>query len=243
MKKIGDEIFKYERLYHIFAWGIALILSLVPWFYNAYGAAGGWCWIQEQYDFLRMVIYYVPMVLVMFGASLNFIQSSLSVHKGNSRKAIQESSRVKFRLHMYIVVFIVLHFFSLLNRIHNFAEPLRPNFILYFLQGLVSPLKGFGNAVIYGLNKAVVSHYRQSLSNCLQPARADNQGEESNDAEGTTTEGQQEIMRADVESLKVATSSNGINIHVPVEERSPWEGLSARSSQQSSKRSSQQSLS
>ena len=41
MKKIGDEIFKYERLYHIFAWGIALILSLVPWFYNAYGAAGG----------------------------------------------------------------------------------------------------------------------------------------------------------------------------------------------------------
>jgi hypothetical protein len=243
VKKIGDEIFKYERLYHIFAWGIALILSMVPWFYNAYGAAGGWCWIQEQYDFLRMIIYYVPMVLVMFGASLNFLQSSLSIRKGNNRKAAQESSRVKFRLHMYILVFILLHFFSLLNRIHNIAEPLQPNFILYFLQGLVSPLKGFGNAVIYGLNKAVVSHYRQALSNCLQSARVENQVEESSDAEGTTTEGPQEITRARVESPKVATSSNGINIHVSEEERSPWEGMSSRSSQRTSQRSSLESLS
>ena len=232
VRKVGNAVFKYEKLYHLLAWGVSLVLACIPLFYDAYGDAGNWCWVQEDFHAIRMVIYFCPMVLIMLAASFNFLQSSLNVRPGRGKKGRMETNRIKFRLHMYILVYVILNFFPLLNRIYNAVEPNRPDFTLYLLQSIIAPLQGFGNAVIYGLNKAVVSHYKVAFSDmcnkcCFRSSKTEDQN--------VTTMIRNEEDLEDRESnrnkdggvdLKVLKPES-VAVKVPLESRSPWEGMRA----------------
>ena len=111
-------------------------------------------------------------------------------------------------------------------------EPNRPDFTLYLLQSIIAPLQGFGNAVIYGLNKAVVSHYKVAFSDmcnkcCFRSSKTKDQN--------VTTMIRNEEDLEDRESnrnkdggvdLKVIKPES-VAVEVPLESRSPWEGMRA----------------
>ena len=224
VKKVGNAIFGFEKTYHLLAWGVPLILAVIPVFLDAYGDAGSWCWIKEQFPALRMVLLYCPLIIIMIAASVNFGQSSLNIRHGSGKAARMESNRIKFRLHLYIVVFVLVNFFSILNRIHGLVEIDNPNFTLHLLQALVSPLQGFANAVIYGLNKAVVSHYKVA---CTDLCRCDRSKARPSAEDGITDAAEVAEKTEDEEETGDKSSTNDLvsNANVSLEIRSPWEGM------------------
>ena len=117
---------------------------------------------MENELYLATFVYHIPLLLVMIMSSINFLVSSISVKAGRDRKTTGETVRIKIRLTMYIVVFVLFHFFEITKKIHMLADSQNPSYGLYFLARLFTPLNGLGNAVVYGLNRAVVNTYRKA---------------------------------------------------------------------------------
>ena len=163
VQRVGNDILKYEKYYHLLTWGTCIILSVVPLFFDGYGDAGNYCWIKMENEiYLATFVYHIPLLLVMIMSSINFLVSSISVKAGRDRKTTGETVRIKIRLTMYIVVFVLFHFFEITKKIHMLADSQNPSYGLYFLARLFTPLNGLGNAVAYGLNRAVVNTYRKA---------------------------------------------------------------------------------
>ena len=60
-------IHKKERSFHIFAWGIPLVLSLLPYSTGSYGPAGHVCWLlgDTTGTAWRFIQFYVPLWAAM----------------------------------------------------------------------------------------------------------------------------------------------------------------------------------
>ena len=48
VQRVGNDILKYEKYYHLLTWGTCIILSVVPLFFDGYGDAGNYCWIKME---------------------------------------------------------------------------------------------------------------------------------------------------------------------------------------------------
>ena len=80
--------------------------------------------------------------------------------------------KIRRRLLLYLGVFILLMAPGLANRIWQAAAPDHsPNFVLLCADSLCGPLQGFGNAVVYGLNKRLRERYRRLCCRCLGRGR------------------------------------------------------------------------
>jgi len=55
----------YQVRYHLFAWGVPILLAFLPQFWHAYGLENGRCWIMSTYPILRFVQFYIPLWLVV----------------------------------------------------------------------------------------------------------------------------------------------------------------------------------
>ena len=53
----------------------------------------------------------------------------------------------------YLGSFLFIRCWAIFNRVQNWAYPGSPVFALAFAQALFSPLQGFCNSLVYGVNK------------------------------------------------------------------------------------------
>jgi len=65
------------------------------------------------------------------------------------------------RFGAYIIVFVIVWTFPILNRIRNLLDPEHPSLVLFIGAALFTPMQGLGNAFIYGWTPSVRDHYRQ----------------------------------------------------------------------------------
>ncbi|XP_072032946.1 cyclic AMP receptor-like protein A isoform X2 [Amphiura filiformis] len=156
---------KYEMLYHLVSWGIALLMSLLPFIGNHYGPAGAWCWIREDSSnatVWRFFMWYGPLfvlIIVMFVAYsyiIYVLKKKVRSWQGTYEPEIERSrqlikSEIK-PLTSYPFIYLALSVFPLINRIQNAANPGNPVFALVLLHALSSPLVGAVNAVVYGMD-------------------------------------------------------------------------------------------
>ncbi|XP_061578954.1 uncharacterized protein LOC133445647 [Cololabis saira] len=52
---------RYERLYHLTAWGGPLVMATAPLIWGYYGPAGAWCWITDDHVAWRFGIRHRPL--------------------------------------------------------------------------------------------------------------------------------------------------------------------------------------
>ncbi|KAI4805527.1 hypothetical protein KUCAC02_010132 [Chaenocephalus aceratus] len=57
---------RYEKLYHLMAWGVPLVMACLPLLKGYYGPAGAWCWITDDHVAWRFGIWYVPLFSLIF---------------------------------------------------------------------------------------------------------------------------------------------------------------------------------
>lgn len=139
----------YEKYYHIISWGIPSFFLILNASLQTFGQATLWCWIRPEFVTLRVVSFYVPLLLVvLFNIGCYWIMR-------NSK----ELEPVQRRMLQYIIVFVFVRFWSLLNRLQNIIEPNNPVFALFVLHGLFSPLQGLGNSLVFGLTAKVREQY------------------------------------------------------------------------------------
>ncbi|PIK35738.1 putative cyclic AMP receptor-like protein A isoform X2 [Apostichopus japonicus] len=154
---------KYEVIYSVIAWGFSLFMACLPFIGDNYGPAGAWCWIQEGSDVWRFVIWYIPLFItigVLFVLYLMIIYKvnrqdgrwvgSYNPDNERQRQILKEYIRP---LKAYPLIFLLLSIFPLINRMQNaFSKSGDPVFALSLLHAASSPLQGFVNAVVYGMD-------------------------------------------------------------------------------------------
>ncbi|KAJ3358254.1 hypothetical protein GGF32_000555 [Allomyces javanicus] len=169
------DIVKAERWFHLISWIIPMILTLVPMFTatpdrNAtatghpaplWGDAIYYCWISDAWAQYRVYFFYNPVMVCFF---LNVVMYLLVVkeiwrvfHEANSMGKVSASPNARFHARyrfaikcaMYLGVFVLVYGFALANRLESMLNPDDPLFALAMLHGILFPLKGTLNALVY----------------------------------------------------------------------------------------------
>ena len=106
-----------------------------------------------------MTFYFIPLVLVMV------YNGKMYARIGELLRETQfvSSQRVVTKLRRYIGVFLFINIFGVLHRLQNMVSPEHPSYFLFALQSFFDPLQGFGNAVVYGLNRKLINKYAEVL--------------------------------------------------------------------------------
>lgn len=161
----GRTVENYERYYHLLSWGIPGVFSVLVGLFDGYGFAGIWCWIKQNEQLLRFLFYYLPLVLI-----LAYVSYTLIVVMRGARETSNEIVIMR-RLSMYILVFVFIRIWSILDRLQNVFYD-SPSFTLTILHSFFSPLQGFANALVYGCNTVLVREckwYCYAIRNIEEP--------------------------------------------------------------------------
>eukprot|EP00640_Fibrocapsa_japonica_P002848 CAMPEP_0113952118 /NCGR_PEP_ID=MMETSP1339-20121228/89845_1 /TAXON_ID=94617 /ORGANISM="Fibrocapsa japonica" /LENGTH=261 /DNA_ID=CAMNT_0000960651 /DNA_START=12 /DNA_END=797 /DNA_ORIENTATION=+ /assembly_acc=CAM_ASM_000762 len=174
-KTITLKDFSQQRMlpYHIYVWGVALILALIPIKY--YGPTIGWCWItstdQKEFDpgtALRLFCFYVPLWLAVLFNTVAYASVTRSVHRmlretdqaeGTSQRLMSLAQRLRW----YPMILVVAYFWATVNRIYESFNPGHPLFWLIFLQAAFRSAEGLMNSLAYGYNPAVRQAWKKEL--------------------------------------------------------------------------------
>jgi len=123
---------------------------------DVYGDANLWCWITGNHTDWQFGAFYI---WVMFGwvttlVVFLMVQGQVTKRLGDSSSALQVGSttadeKVSRLMLQYVLIFIFLWFWGLLNRIVISASD-GANFGTMFFHAFFVPQQGFWNAVIYG---------------------------------------------------------------------------------------------
>ncbi|XP_038050471.1 cyclic AMP receptor-like protein A isoform X2 [Patiria miniata] len=154
---------RYEILYHIVCWTVALAISLLPLIGDNYGPAGAWCWIKEESTAWRFFTWYGPLFIIiiamfiMYSYIIFILNKKVKSWQGTYEPEIERNRQIlkaEIRpLQAYPFIYLALSVFPLINRIQNAANPGHPIFALVILHALTSPLQGLVNAVVYGMDR------------------------------------------------------------------------------------------
>lgn len=170
-----------------------LMFNWIPFIQNSYGEAGAWCWIRgkdadysnmanstiincsthEFGVYLRYVLWYVPhyaifcVLLVAYIVVVAKLIHNTTRWKGlYSMESIHQKERMKELVKpiiFYPLVYFFLDLFPLINRVYDTIHG--PNYILWLLHAVFSPLQGGFIAVLYALDRDTM--HRLSLRELL----------------------------------------------------------------------------
>lgn len=161
-----------EPSFHIVAWGIPLILALLPMLTESYGKQDAhFCWIKNEGidNFWRFFQFYVPLFACIVYNALCYQKASKTVHHAQVVNAMDQTNEPKIEtprrrsLLLYPLVLVVCWIFALCNRIQNLLNPTSPQFWLYLLQIVFSCLQGLLHAIVYTSTPAVRLHVFDKL--------------------------------------------------------------------------------
>lgn len=146
---------RWEARYHLFVWGMSAVLLFINLFLNSFSRGFLYCWISSEFSYLRILTWYVPLITTMIFNAVIYLRISRSL----ANQADIEARLVNIRLMQYIGLFVFAHMWALFNRVQNWISPEYPIFFLYCMQAIFSPLQGFFDSCLYGVNYEVRKHY------------------------------------------------------------------------------------
>ena len=121
---------EFYKWYHAIVWLGSLFWAMVPFFEDAYGQAGIWCWIQhKRYQF---TVWYGPMIVLcscMFAAHLYLLYFvRKSKRKILTRSTEEKKSQKKMRnelevILVYPLLYILFSIPIFIYRVYNATNP------------------------------------------------------------------------------------------------------------------------
>lgn len=156
--------------------GVPLVLTILPGLVGAYGHAGAWCWITEDFVAWRFMQFYVPTwAAVGFNAWIYYMvlqqvnrMARREIRTSAGTQAAKQDSqmlRVIRRLRFYPLILVVVWFWGTVNRLVE-AFSGESVFWLFVLQKTFSSMQGMLNALAYGLTAGVRQEVSKILPNC-----------------------------------------------------------------------------
>ena len=180
-KERGSNVEDNEKYYHLFAWGLPSLLLIIVVSTDSMGDAGNWCWIKKEYVFERLFCYYIPLILLI--CSMAYIYSLIAKSLKNFEMHATKNAITR-RLQLYLTVFLITRIPSIINRFVELASG-ESIFIFVLLHSIFSPLQGFLNALIYGMNKKIINQWKDFLSTRCTCCKKTSDNNNTNVANGT----------------------------------------------------------
>ncbi|CAI5493647.1 unnamed protein product [Closterium sp. Naga37s-1] len=165
--------------FHVYVWGTAALMTLIPSLGSDYGPAGAWCWVQNETvmgKVLRFLTFYVPLWSAILFNGVIYFQvirmlsnaTRMAANMADRQKQMEgpASSKVSSAMNRwgyYPLILIASWTCGTINKIHNLLEPQHPLFILYCLHIGTAALMGLFNSIAYGFNAAVRRTLREKL--------------------------------------------------------------------------------
>lgn len=163
---------KYERYYHLLGWGVPLLIDLYFLARTLFGQPSmgnterPWCWISSKTETTawslsgsleQLVFFYLPLI-VLFTYNMG-IYAFLFNRVGRVLSPTMQNKVIK-RLLSYLLVFVLCAIWGLINRIWQMSVAShQPPHAMEGLESFFSPLQGFMNALVYGLNDQLRARY------------------------------------------------------------------------------------
>jgi len=173
VKKITD--FGYmTKYFHIVTWFMAALDVFFGYMFNVFGDANpdvpgarpSWCWIKYDDTYAKLGLYFIPFFICWIFNLVIYIRVTGEIAKIKSL-SIRNIAESKIRL--YLLVFMLCVGVGAVNRIQNFIRPDSPQFWLYVCDAVVSPLQGFLNSIVYGMNRQLRMKWQHILCcGCLK---------------------------------------------------------------------------
>jgi len=164
---------KYRFIFHMISWGYALAAGLAPLIKGKYGIMFpghhfSWCWIRDSHSGFRMMLYFPDTIIFVVLIILYMLtRQRLKSTQGTLANEICQ------KMSMYLLVYVFINLFAIINRLQNFFAPDDIVFPLFLMQFLTQPLQGFLNAIAYVWNEpAFIDQYKQLFSRCACHSRA-----------------------------------------------------------------------
>ena len=165
-RRRGHDVVFFEPYYHLFAWGTSGVLLLIITATNSLGDAGNWCWVRRDRQIERMLCYYVILIIIMIYAIVMYFLVRNAVKTQN----MSQQNMIMARMRLYVIIFLFIRFWSVLNRMVELFDGNKSIFVFMFFHSLFSPLQGFANAFVYGLNAKLKKEIRKTCPCFRDPA-------------------------------------------------------------------------
>jgi len=166
-----ERLQKYKILFHVFVWGYSLAACLIPLIANQYallfpGNKYSLCLIGDPASSYRLLLY-IPDTLVYTALVILYCLLQFRLYSShNSHNSYSEMICRKMRI--YLLTYVLINTFAIINRVQNFFFPDRPVYVLYLLQFLTQPMQGFLNGIAYAWNEPVfLEQYARLFKKCL----------------------------------------------------------------------------
>jgi len=162
-----EKIDKYRIVFHILSWGYALVAGILPVFFHKYAAMfprnkKSWCWISDPNSIFRLLLYF-PDTVIFMALVLLYGLIRFKLRRTQSTMA----NEICRKMSIYLLTYMFINFFAIVNRFQNFFFPKDAIFTLYLLQFITQPLQGFLNALAYVWNEpAFIDQYKQLFTKC-----------------------------------------------------------------------------
>jgi len=159
-----EQVQRFSVLFHFIGWGYPIVSAVIPLIENQYAPVipkpldiKAWCWIAGNNGY-RMLLY-VPDVIIYI--SMITLYCFLRFRLYNSRNS--QSVIICRKMSIYLLTYVVINTFAIVNRMQDFFMPDVDIFALYVLQFLTQPSQGFLNAIAYSWNEPVFQEQYKRL--------------------------------------------------------------------------------
>ena len=144
-------------VYHAISWFIPAVFLAVCVTQGDFGDAGLWCWITDAHMEDRIGFYYLPLFIVTVAILVFFRWALVAVSDDSQRR------QFALRLRLYVSVFFVCKLPLVANCLIYLVAPGKAPFAMLFLEAMMTPLQGLGDALAFGLNRKVLSQSKRRL--------------------------------------------------------------------------------
>lgn len=182
VKRMFD-LHHFYLYFHIVAWGCALIDVVIGLAFHWFGDANythqhfapsspsssegaSWCWIKVEKHWVKFGLYYFPFFFIWIANSIIYFQVMRKIKKMVPAGDLR--TRATLRIRLYLLVFAFCIGVGVINRVVSWITE-REYFWLSILDAAVSPLQGFLNCFVYGMNKNLRMYWIGFLT-CQKPA-------------------------------------------------------------------------
>ena len=187
---------KVEYFYVPFSFLFPVTFTWIPFLNNAYGLAGGWCWIRTHDEDCNLILAglieqfalcYVPLlILCTFNTGLIIVMTFILSYRGCKKSSSYDhvdQKTMRYRqalketlpLIAYPIIFQILGWLALANRLYRaISDSYTNEEVLWVVHAMADPSWGFFSGMtfllhLFFLGKFKLYKARQLFSCCMKP--------------------------------------------------------------------------
>jgi len=166
----------WQYISHLVVWVLALVGTGTALYLNALGDSGYRCGIVRSPvgTNVEVVLVMIPLCSIFV---FNVICFALVIGCFRSEASAQRKA-IGYRLSLYALVFLVVRlpsvvsYFVVPRTAADQGDMLSPfQVVVLYAEAVIAPLQGFGDGLVYGLNKQVIKSYKEQCIKCSARAK------------------------------------------------------------------------